>query len=893
MVDSVINFEPSSRNQAMISQDIRRSFLKYFKDQRHSVISSSSVVPHDDPTLLFTNAGMNQFKDVFLGKSLRDYTRAATSQKCIRVGGKHNDLDNVGHTTRHLTFFEMLGNFSFGDYFKKEAIEFAWQVTTEVFQFLPEQVWVTVFQEDDEAYELWKKIVPEKRIVRMGEKDNFWAMGDTGPCGPCSELLFDRGDKYGSASSPKEDLTGERFLEFWNLVFMQYNRDSSGKMNILPKQSIDTGAGLERVVSLKMGVDNVFSTDIFRNLIAQIEQVTGKKYNPSDLHLAPAFHVIADHIRSLSFAIADGAQPSNIERGYVLRKILRRAVRYGKMLDKNEPFLAEVLPRLIDIMGSDYPELIASKGRIAEILTLEEESFFRTLKRGGNILQQVIDKAQKSPLKQISGEEAFKLKDTYGFPLEEILLLAKDTGVDVNLESYQILEKEAKDKSRSAHVSVSQEAESNLFKEFVEKHGKCEFTGFHDTEGEGTILSLVHEGKFVDSLLEGQEGLVILNKTPFYAEKGGQVADIGELSHDKAHFIVSNCTSPFSDVIVHAGKLMSGNLIVGEPVRAFVDKERRKKISNNHTATHLLHYALEKVLGSHIKQAGSLVEESRLRFDFSHHKPLSPQEINQIEKIINEKVRENQQVEDYELSYEDAQKRSDVKQFFGEKYGSKVRVVDIDFSKELCGGTHVARVGSIGIFKITKESSIAAGVRRIEAVTGKEAEELLYLQQQTLEEASSLVKAPSSKLIEKLTSLLEEHKEMTQQLKAFRRSAVKNLSSQLIEKADLIKNIHFIAEVVPIDAEDVTLLLDDLSSSGKCFVAVVATKGQDRCQLFVKASQDAVKAGVNAGSIIKEIAPCIGGKGGGKPEHAQAGGTLAEGLVEAFAKAKKIIESLC
>lgn len=876
----------------MISQEIRRNFLKYFKEQGHSVIASSSVVPHEDPTLLFTNAGMNQFKDVFLGKSARDYTRAATSQKCIRVGGKHNDLDNVGHTTRHLTFFEMLGNFSFGDYFKEKAIEFAWQVTTGVFGFDPEKVWVTVFEEDDEAFELWKKFMPEKKIIRMGAKDNFWAMGDTGPCGPCSELLFDRGSKYGNASNPKEDLSGERFLEFWNLVFMQFNRDSAGKMTNLPKQSIDTGAGLERVVSLKMHVDNVFATDIFQSLIAKIETVTGKKYNPHDAHMAPAFHVIADHIRSLSFAIADGAQPSNIERGYVLRKILRRAVRYGKMLDKQEPFLASVLPRLIEVMGPDYPELVASQNRIAEILTLEEEAFFRTLKRGGNILNQVIEKAQKSPQKQISGEEAFKLKDTYGFPLEEILLLAKDTGVDVNLDSYQILEKEAKDKSRSAQTVHVQEAETSLFKEFTKQHGKCEFTGYHDIEGEGSILALVHEGQFVESLTEGQEGLVILNKTPFYAEKGGQVGDTGILTHHKAHFVVSGCSSPYPDVIVHAGKLDKGDLILGEPVRAFVDSERRQRIANNHTATHLLHYALEKVLGSHIKQAGSLVEEGRLRFDFSHHKPLSAEEILKIEQMINEKIRENKKVADYELSYDEAQKRTDIKQFFGEKYGSKVRVVDIDFSKELCGGTHVEHVGSIGLFRIAKESSIAAGVRRIEAITGKEAEKFMYEQQAELAQAANMLKAPAGKLIEKLSSLLEEHKEMSTQLKAMRRSAVKHLATELIQKSEKIGSLQLISGILSIESEDMQPLLDDIISAGKNIITVVATKTHDRCQLFVRAGSDAIQKGVHSGNIIKEIAPCVGGKGGGKAESAQAGGSNPSGLSEAFTIAKKVIESL-
>ena len=892
MLDSLAELEQSKGSTPMISQEIRRNFLQYFKNQDHHIIPSSSVVPHEDPTLLFTNAGMNQFKDVFLGKSERDFTKAATSQKCIRVGGKHNDLDNVGHTTRHLTFFEMLGNFSFGDYFKEKAIEFAWQVTTEVFQFNPEQVWVTVFQEDPEAYELWRKWVPENKIVLMGEKDNFWSMGDTGPCGPCSELLFDRGSKYGNASSPKHDLTGERYLEFWNLVFMQFNRDSSGTLTNLPKQSIDTGAGLERIASLRMNVDNVFATDIFRSLIAQIEIVTGKRYNPQDVHTAPAFHVIADHIRSLSFAIADGAQPSNIERGYVLRKILRRAVRYGKVLDKQEPFLAKILPRLIDVMGQDYPELTSSEHRIGEILTLEEESFFKTLKRGGNLLQQVLDQAKESPTKQISGEQAFKLKDTYGFPLEEILLLAKDTGVDVNLESYEMLEHQAKQKSRSAQTTHTQEAESNLFKDFTDKHGKSVFTGFHSTEGEGTVIGLVHEGMFVDVLKHGQEGLVILDRTPFYAEKGGQTGDVGTLNHRSAHFIVTSCTSPYQDVIIHAGKMGDGDLIVGEPVNALVDVKRRQKIANNHTATHLLHYALEKVLGGHIKQAGSLVEETRLRFDFNHHKSLSTDELLQIERMINEKIRDNQKVSDYELSYEDAQKRSDIKQFFGEKYGRTVRVVDMDFSKELCGGTHASYTGSIGLLRIQKESSIASGVRRIEAVTGEEAEKWLYNQQQILEEACSLLKTPEEKLTEKLKTLLAEHKEMSLQMKAVKRANIKTLSMQIAKKAELIGNILVIAEIMPVPPEDLPVLVEDIMQTKEPLVTIAATQAEGRCNLIITCSAAAIKHGVHAGNIIKEIAPLIGGKGGGKAESAQAGGSIPQGLEEAFKKAKGIIRSL-
>ncbi len=874
----------------MISQEIRRNFLNYFKEKGHAVVASSSVVPHDDPTLLFTNAGMNQFKDVFLGKSKRDYTRAATSQKCIRVGGKHNDLDNVGHTARHLTFFEMLGNFSFGDYFKKEAIAFAWEVSTKIFGYDADKIWITVFREDDEAFELWKQIVPEKKIVRMDEKDNFWAMGDTGPCGPCSELYYDRGAKYGNATSPKDDVEGTRFLEFWNLVFMQFNRDAGGKMAVLPKQSIDTGAGLERVAALKMDVDSVFGTDVLRSIIAQIENVCGKKYNPADPQLAPAYHVIADHIRSLSFAMADGAQPSNVERGYILRKLLRRAVRYGRMLGMQEPFLAKVLPRLVETMGPDYRELVASQARIAEVLTLEEEAFIRTLKRGGNILSNIIEQAQKSPQKQISGADAFKLKDTYGFPIEEILLIAKDTGLQVNLDAYQLLEEQAKERSRSAQTVHSQEVEESLFKNYVEKHGACEFLGYEKTSAEGTIMALVVNGKFVDAIQEGEEGMVILSRTPFYAEKGGQVGDTGTLAHKKGRFHVANCHAPYSGVIVHMGKMLQGSLALGEPINAEVDAKRRQEICNNHTATHLLHWALQKVLGEHIRQAGSLVEPGRLRFDFNHHKALSKEEIRQIEMLVNEKIRAATPVKAYELSYEEAQRHPEIKQFFGEKYGSKVRVIDIDYSKELCGGTHTTNISTIGFLRIAKEGSVAAGVRRIEAVTGKEAETLIYENEDVADKAAELLKVSPAKLIERTSALLEENKQLSSELKQLRKASMKQLAKELLSKVQKMGAISYIAEVVNVESELLGELAEDLMQGMRSGVVLLGIKMDGRCQLLARVSADLNQKGVQAVQLIKEIAPAVGGSGGGKAESAQAGGKNPEKLSEAFEKAREWIK---
>jgi alanyl-tRNA synthetase len=862
----------------MLSQEIRRAFLTYFKKQGHTIVPSSPVVPHDDPTLLFINAGMNQFKDVFLGQSKREYTRATTTQKCIRVGGKHNDLENVGHTSRHLTFFEMLGNFSFGDYFKKEAIGFAWDVTQHVFGFDPEKVWVSVYKDDDEAFALWEKHLPAKRIVRFGEKENFWAMGDTGPCGPCSELLFDRGEVYGSAKSPKEDLTGERYLEFWNLVFMQFSKDVSGKMTPLPKQSIDTGAGLERVVSLRMGVNDVYQTDILRGLIAQVEEISGKKYQGE----AP-FHVIADHIRSLSFAIADGVQPSNTDRGYVLRKILRRAVRYGRMLGLQKPFLADVFPKLVSLMGDDFAELKEARSRIEEILTLEEEAFIRTLTRGGQLLSQVIERSKQK--EKISGEDAFKLKDTYGFPLEEVLLIAKDEHLEVDLSRYEQLDEEAKEKSRKAHKTAAQAFDQNFFSDFTKTHKPSHFVGYERNALDTQVIGIIVDGKFTDAIHEGQEGLILLEQTPFYAEMGGQVGDTGSIGK----FVVYDCTSPFPGVIAHLGKMGAGVLRKNEKVHVAIDQKRRQEIQNNHTATHLLHWALQKVLGAHIKQAGSLVDEKRLRFDFSHHKSIGPLELREIERLVNEKIRTDQSVSVYELKYEEAQKRGDIKQFFGEKYGDKVRVIDIDFSKELCGGTHTTRVGTIGLFKIVKESSIAAGVRRIEAVSGRQAEIWVEQQEDLLQNLSLQLKSPIPQLSEKTETLLDENKQLQQELKAIRKGQLKQLIDQCLAQKEQAGSIPLIASEVTIEAEEMTEFANDLIQRLKSGVVVLGAIMGERCQLLVAVSPDLVEKRINAAGLIKEVAPLIQGGGGGKQNLAQAGGKDPQGLSKAIDKIRHLL----
>jgi alanyl-tRNA synthetase len=862
------------------TNQVRRDFLNYFQKQNHQVIASSPVVPHDDPTLLFTNAGMNQFKDVFLGQSVRDYKRATTSQKSIRAGGKHNDLENVGHTKRHLTFFEMLGNFSFGDYFKEQAIKFAWEVSTQVFGFNPDRIYPTVFRDDDEAFHLWTAYVPKERITRFGEKENFWAMGEFGPCGPSSELLYDRGEKFGTAKNPLEDASGERFLEYWNLVFMQFNKRADGIQEALPKPSIDTGSGLERVVSLMQDVESVFETDILRSIIQAIEEESKVKYDLKDAKRAPAFRVIADHLRSLSFAIADGAQPSNIERGYVLRKILRRAVRYGKLLGFEEPFLAKILPRLVTEMGQDYKEIVIAQSRIAEIFTREEEAFFRTLKRGGNILSQIIESSTKHQ-KEITGADAFKLKDTYGLPLEEVELIAKDYDLHVDVKGFQELEKQAKEKSKAAQKSADQTVEANLFEDFVAKNGTCNFVRDEKEFLESKVIGIVHHGQFVDSLSQTQEGLIILKDTLFYPEMGGQVGDTGQLANEKAQFQVTDCKAPYKGIIAHIGKAIKGSIHVGDTIRSAIDKERRQKIANNHTATHLLHYALHVVLGEHARQAGSVVDPEHLRFDFSHHKQLTDDEIKKIEQIVNEKIRENLPVQAYEIPYDEASKRHDIKQFFGEKYGSVVRVIDMDFSKELCGGTHTSRTGNIGYFRIAREASIAAGVRRIEALTGGEAEAFALQPEETLKSIAEKLKIPHHKLSERIDKMNEEMKALQSDLKNLKKVQLEKLAKDLPSKVSE-KGICYVIAQVDLRPDELKLLGDELAAKLPSSVLGLGCVDAEKAHLFVKVSPDLNNKGIKAQELIKAVLPVIEGNGGGKADFAQGAGKLKEKLPKAL-----------
>ncbi|MEZ5315518.1 MAG: alanine--tRNA ligase [Chlamydiales bacterium] len=871
----------------MISQELRNRFLQYFKNKGHTLFPSSSVVPYNDPTLLFTNAGMNQFKEIFLDKGVHDDKTATSSQKCIRVGGKHNDLENVGHTNRHLTFFEMLGNFSFGEYFKKEAIAYAWEVSLGIFDYNPKNLWATVFNEDVESFELWKSYLPELRIIPMGTKENFWSMGDSGPCGPCSELYFDRGPRFGAARNPAEDPEGNRFIEFWNLVFMEFNRNSSGKMEPLPKKSIDTGAGLERVVSLKIEKESLFETDILRSLIAEIENISGQTYDFCS-NLASAFRVIADHIRSLAFAIADGAQPSNTERGYVLRKILRRAVRYGRQIGLNKPFLSHLVPRLIKMMGQDFPELKAAEVKIQENLNLEEEKFLDTLKRGGNLFYQVIDQSKK--LGNISGDDAFKLKDTYGFPLEELILLAKDMHLPVDIQRFKELEEEARIRSRTVQKTREQESEEPIFKEYLKKHPPCEFFGYSALTLQSVISGILREGSETASLNVGDTGCILLNQTPFYPEKGGQVGDHGLIVNGHSHFIVNDCQTPYPGIIAHYGYVKEGIIQVGDPVEAIIDSERRQKIANNHTATHLLHWALQEFLGPHVQQAGSVVEPERLRFDYHHHTPLSKKEISLIEDLINQKIRENLPVTCYEVPYSEIENKKEFKQIFSEKYGSTVRVVDIDFSKELCGGTHTSRLGNIGYFRIVKESSISAGVRRIEAATGLEAQALSRQYEEWIHEISGILHVQSKQLGLRIHQILTENQNLHQNFIQLKLKLFTMEAETLMKEMKKLDHAFFLAHANEFNTEELNQYADILMKKQPSLLLVLIGKQKEKCSLLIRVSKELILRKIHANELIKEILPLLNGKGGGKAEKAQGSGTKIENISEVFKIAYQWLE---
>ncbi|MBY0723883.1 alanine--tRNA ligase [Escherichia sp. M608] len=862
--------------------EIRQAFLDFFHSKGHQVVASSSLVPHNDPTLLFTNAGMNQFKDVFLGLDKRNYSRATTSQRCVRAGGKHNDLENVGYTARHHTFFEMLGNFSFGDYFKHDAIQFAWELlTSEKWFALPkERLWVTVYESDDEAYEIWEKEVgiPRERIIRIGDNkgapyasDNFWQMGDTGPCGPCTEIFYDHGDHIwgGPPGSPEED--GDRYIEIWNVVFMQFNRQADGTMEPLPKPSVDTGMGLERIAAVLQHVNSNYDIDLFRTLIQAVAKVTGA----TDLS-NKSLRVIADHIRSCAFLIADGVMPSNENRGYVLRRIIRRAVRHGNMLGAKETFFYKLVGPLIDVMGSAGEDLKRQQAQVEQVLKTEEEQFARTLERGLALLDEELAKLSGDTL---DGETAFRLYDTYGFPVDLTADVCRERNIKVDEAGFEAAMEEQRRRAREASGFGAD------YNAMIRVDSASEFKGYDHLELNGKVTALFVDGKAVDAINAGQEAVVVLDQTPFYAESGGQVGDKGELKGANFSFAVED-TQKYGQAIGHIGKLAAGSLKVGDAVQADVDEARRARIRLNHSATHLMHAALRQVLGTHVSQKGSLVNDKVLRFDFSHNEAMKPEEIRAVEDLVNTQIRRNLPIETNIMDLE-AAKAKGAMALFGEKYDERVRVLSMgDFSTELCGGTHASRTGDIGLFRIISESGTAAGVRRIEAVTGEGAIATVHADSDRLSEVAHLLKGDSNNLADKVRSVLERTRQLEKELQQLKEQAAAQESANLSSKAIDVNGVKLlVSELSGVEPKMLRTMVDDLKNQLGSTIIVLATVVEGKVSLIAGVSKD-VTDRVKAGELIGMVAQQVGGKGGGRPDMAQAGGTDAAALPAALASVK-------
>ena len=862
--------------------EIRQAFLDFFHSKGHQVVASSSLVPHNDPTLLFTNAGMNQFKDVFLGLDKRNYSRATTSQRCVRAGGKHNDLENVGYTARHHTFFEMLGNFSFGDYFKHDAIQFAWELlTSEKWFALPkERLWVTVYESDDEAYEIWEKEVgiPRERIIRIGDNKgapyasaNFWQMGDTGPCGPCTEIFCDHGDHIwgGPPGSPEED--GDRYIEIWNIVFMQFNRQADGTMEPLPKPSVDTGMGLERIAAVLQHVNSNYDIDLFRTLIQAVAKVTGA----TDLS-NKSLRVIADHIRSCAFLIADGVMPSNENRGYVLRRIIRRAVRHGNMLGAKETFFYKLVGPLIDVMGSAGEDLKRQQAQVEQVLKTEEEQFARTLERGLALLDEELAKLSGDTL---DGETAFRLYDTYGFPVDLTADVCRERNIKVDEAGFEAAMEEQRRRAREASGFGAD------YNAMIRVDSASEFKGYDHLELNGKVTALFVDGKAVDAINAGQEAVVVLDQTPFYAESGGQVGDKGELKGANFSFAVED-TQKYGQAIGHIGKLAAGSLKVGDAVQADVDEARRARIRLNHSATHLMHAALRQVLGTHVSQKGSLVNDKVLRFDFSHNEAMKPEEIRAVEDLVNAQIRRNLPIETNIMDLE-AAKAKGAMALFGEKYDERVRVLSMgDFSTELCGGTHASRTGDIGLFRIISESGTAAGVRRIEAVTGEGAIATVHADSDRLNEVAHLLKGDSNNLADKVRSVLERTRQLEKELQQLKEQAAAQESANLSSKAIDVNGVKLlVSELSGVEPKMLRTMVDDLKNQLGSTIIVLATVVEGKVSLIAGVSKD-VTDRVKAGELIGMVAQQVGGKGGGRPDMAQAGGTDAAALPAALASVK-------
>ncbi|MDX7990156.1 alanine--tRNA ligase [Xenorhabdus littoralis] len=863
--------------------EIRQAFLDFFHTKGHQIVPSSSLVPTNDPTLLFTNAGMNQFKDVFLGLDKRHYSRATTAQRCVRAGGKHNDLENVGYTARHHTFFEMLGNFSFGDYFKQDAIKYAWELLTgeKWFNLPKEKLWVTVYETDDEAYDIWHKEVgvPTERIIRIGDNkgaayasDNFWQMGDTGPCGPCTEIFYDHGDHIwgGPPGSPEED--GDRYIEIWNIVFMQFNRHANGTMEPLPKPSVDTGMGLERITAVLQHVNSNYEIDLFQNLIASVAEVTGAP----DL-TNKSLRVVADHIRACSFLICDGVIPSNENRGYVLRRIIRRAVRHGNMLGAKEAFFYKLVAPLIKVMGAAGEELKQQQSLVEQVLRTEEEQFARTLERGLQLLDEELAKLSGDTL---DGEIAFRLYDTYGFPVDLTADVCRERNIKVDEAGFDVAMENQRRRARESSGFGTD------YNELIKVDGRSDFCGYEHNSQQAVVTAIFRNGEAVEQIHAGEEAIVILDKTSFYAESGGQVGDTGQLSNDNGVFEVTD-TQKYTQSIGHIGKLTSGSLSINHSINAEIDVIRRDMIRLNHSATHLLHAALRQILGEHVAQKGSLVNDKYLRFDFSHFEAMKPEQLRQVENLVNAEIRKNSPVITQLMELEEA-KAKGAMALFGEKYDEKVRVLSMGgFSTELCGGTHASRTGDIGLFRISSESGTAAGIRRIEGITGQTALNSVYQQTDLLQDISHLVKGDISNLNEKVKTTLDRTKQLEKELQLLKSQQAAQESSSLVNQAKEIQGVRLlVTQLGDTDPKMLRTMVDDLKNQLGSAIIVLSTVTGDKVSLIVGITKD-LTARIKAGDLISFVAQQVGGKGGGRPDLAQAGGTDVTALPSALASVEE------
>ena len=877
----------------MTGNELRKKFLQYFEDRGHTVVPSYPLVPKNDPTLMFTNAGMVQFKDVFLGKEKRSYTRAVSAQKCVRAGGKHNDLEMVGRTTRHHTFFEMLGNFSFGDYFKKEAIQFGWEFLTDVIGLPRDRLYISVYEDDGEAFNLWVNEIkmPRERIYKMGEKDNFWAMGPTGPCGPCSEIFIDQGKAVGCGkASCKIGCDCDRFLEIWNLVFMQYNRDAKGALTPLPNPCIDTGMGLERLAAVVQGRTTNYDTDLMMSIITEAARITGKKYGRQG-EVDVSLRVLTDHARASVFLISDGVIPSNEGKGYVLRKIMRRALRHGKLLEQKDPFFHRITSKVVDDFKDAYPELLTNKDFIKKVVLNEEEGFGSTLHYGTQRLEEILKKVRKEKLTTIPGEEIFKLYDTYGFPTDLVEETAKDAGLALDMEGYTQAMNEQKTKAMASWKGSGEKEIAPFYKEFLQSSPATVFEGYRTTQGKGKVLAILKGQTPVDSARTGDEIEFLTDKTPFYGESGGQVGDSGRAYNENVQLTLNDTTKPLPCLIVHKAKVIQGTLQTGDNLTLEVSAETRGDTALNHSATHLLHAALKEVLGGHIKQAGSLVAPDRLRFDYTHFSPLTDKERARIESRVNEKIRENIQVATQEMDIDTAIKEGAMA-LFGEKYSDTVRVVDIPgFSKELCGGTHVTATGNIGLFRITSEGGIASGVRRIEAVTGATAYNTMRTEQDSLSAIRELLKAPSNEEIAKLKKLLEKNRQLEKEITTLKKKMVSGQESSGIDEVQKVGDVSLlIKKLEGMDAKTLRTFIDNAKNQLKSGVVVVGSVADGKVSMAAGVTKDLTQK-YHAGNIIKNIAMIVGGSGGGRPDMAQAGGPEIGKLDEALKKAEELIRA--